>query len=93
MHRDDSPERRSDPDDPSFPQPKRPLVIHADAVDADWIKPDVRLADDGAIYVRDLSVPGGTRRVEPGTAEHGELRGRLGREPSADQMNDNKEES
>jgi len=76
VHDHDNPERRSDPD-PSFPQPKRPLVIHADAVDADWIKPDVRLADDGAIYVRDLSVPGGTRRVEPGTAEHEELRSRV----------------
>jgi hypothetical protein len=76
MHEHDNPEgRQLDPDDPRFPQPKRPpLVIHADAADADWIKGDrIRVGDDGPLYIRDLSVPGGTRRVEPGTAEHGKL--------------------
>ncbi|MEP6978007.1 MAG: hypothetical protein ABI948_08130 [Thermoleophilia bacterium] len=48
--------------------------IHLDAYDADWIKGDrVRTGTDGAIYVRDLSVPGGTRRIMPGTAEHAAL--------------------
>lgn len=52
-------------------------VFHADAADADWIKGDkVRLGDDGAIYVRDLSVPGGTRRVVPGEPDYDELRAR-----------------
>ena len=76
MHEQDSDDRRRrDADDPAFPQPKRPrLVLRPDAVDADWLKPDVRLGADGAIYVRDLSVPGGTRRVESGTTEHDALR-------------------
>jgi hypothetical protein len=49
--------------------------LNIDAYDADWIKGDrVRLGDDGAYYIRDLTVPGGTRRIAPGTAEHDELR-------------------
>jgi hypothetical protein len=65
-------------DDPSFPQPKRPpLVLHIDAADADWLKPDVRIDADGVIYVRDLSVAGGTRRVGPGDEGYEELRARV----------------
>src|SRR6266508_850748 len=68
MQEHDNPER--DQDDPSFPQPKRRLVIRPDAHGGDWIKGDrTRLGDDGALYVPDSQSVSGTRRVEVGTAE------------------------
>jgi hypothetical protein len=47
--------------------PREPLSI--DATGGDWIKPPVRLGDDGALYVRDPNAVSGTRRIEPGTPE------------------------
>ena len=44
-----------------------PLSI--DAHGGDWLKPPVRLGDDGAIYIRDPAAVSGTRRIERGTTE------------------------
>jgi len=40
-----------------------------DATGGDWLKPPIRVGDDGAIHVRDPAVVSGTRRIERGTAE------------------------
>ena len=50
---------------PNQPEERPPLSI--DAYDGDWLKPPVRLGDDGAIYLRDPDAVGGTRRIEPGS--------------------------
>ena len=49
------------------PVEREPLSI--DATGGDWLKPPVRLGDDGALYVRDPDAVSGTRRIEPGTPE------------------------
>jgi len=49
------------------PVEREPLSI--DATGGDWLKPPVRLGDDGALYVRDPDAVSGTRRIKLGTPE------------------------
>ncbi len=48
---------------------KRLPALSLDATGCDWLKPPIRVGDDGAIHVRDLAVVSGTRRIGRGTAE------------------------